>query len=58
MEIKQNWRAMPGHAWWRHIGEHDEPCMVAQSHWSLDILHQHDSKTNPMGAASITVRKS
>jgi catalase (peroxidase I) len=25
---------------------------------NLDILHQHDSKTNPMGAASATVTKS
>ncbi len=25
---------------------------------NLDILHQHDSKTNPLGATSTTARKS
>jgi catalase-peroxidase len=39
---------VPGHARRRHIGQH-----VEHGWWpkalNLDILHQHDSKTNPLG---------
>jgi len=37
----------PGDAWRSHVERHVEHGVVASL--NLDILHQHDTKTNPMG---------
>ncbi len=38
-----------GHAWWTHHNGQIQHRLVPKRTLSLDILHQHDRKTNPLG---------